>query len=209
MVDIKHEQVWNALDALAEKNGLSASALARRAGLDPTSFNKSKRASPEGRPRWPSTESIARVLAAVGADMHEFANFVHGSPASWRAIPILKWETFANMNNFGADGLPIIHDGEVDFSDISHNNAFAVEIDGQEFAPFLYPGDVIIIAPVASARRGDRILIRLRDGSVRITNFIRRTVQKIEVEDFLADRTDEIAVDEVHTIARILMIKMA
>ena len=59
-----HQQVWNAIDVIAERSGLSASALAKRAGLDSTSFNKSKRIGPDGRQRWPTTESMAKVLAA-------------------------------------------------------------------------------------------------------------------------------------------------
>ncbi len=55
---LTHTRVWNAIDALARRYGLSASGLAKRAGLDPTSFNKSKRATGEGRPRRPSTESL-------------------------------------------------------------------------------------------------------------------------------------------------------
>lgn len=50
---LTHEQVWTALDRLAARAGLSASGLARRAGLDPTTFNKSKRVTPDGRERWP------------------------------------------------------------------------------------------------------------------------------------------------------------
>ncbi|EBV3600078.1 helix-turn-helix transcriptional regulator, partial [Salmonella enterica subsp. enterica serovar Virchow] len=42
---LSHERVWAAIDALAARNDLSASALAKRAGLDSTAFNKSKRQS--------------------------------------------------------------------------------------------------------------------------------------------------------------------
>ena len=45
---LTHGQVWIALDRLAERAGLSASGLARRAGLDPTTFNRSKRVTPDG-----------------------------------------------------------------------------------------------------------------------------------------------------------------
>jgi phage repressor protein C with HTH and peptisase S24 domain len=61
---LTHGQLWGALDRLAERAGLSPSGLARRAGLDPTTFNKSKRITPDGRERWPSTESLAKALAA-------------------------------------------------------------------------------------------------------------------------------------------------
>ena len=50
---LKHSDVWRAIDRLAAKHGLSPSGLARRSGLDPTTFNKSKRVAREGRQRWP------------------------------------------------------------------------------------------------------------------------------------------------------------
>ncbi len=69
---ISHRNIWHAIDALAERKGLSVSALARLAGLDPTSFNPSKRTSKDGRERWPSTESLAKILAATEEDMDSF-----------------------------------------------------------------------------------------------------------------------------------------
>lgn len=67
-----HEEIWSGIDRLAEAHGYSASGLARKAGLDPTSFNKSKRVSPDGKPRWPSTESLSKVLAATDKTMSDF-----------------------------------------------------------------------------------------------------------------------------------------
>ena len=63
---MRHDDIWRAIDALAAEHGLSASGLARKAGLDPTAFNPSKRIGADGRARWPSTESVAKVLAATG-----------------------------------------------------------------------------------------------------------------------------------------------
>lgn len=71
-----HDQIWQGIDRLATTNGFSASGLAKRAGLDPTSFNKSKRVSPDGKPRWPSTESIAKILGVTGATMADFVALV-------------------------------------------------------------------------------------------------------------------------------------
>ena len=62
---LTHGQVWTALDRLAERAGLSPSGLAKRSGLDPTTFNKSKRVTGDGRERWPSTESVSKALAAT------------------------------------------------------------------------------------------------------------------------------------------------
>jgi len=73
-----HTQIWQGIDRLASSFGYSPSGLARQAGLDPTSFNKSKRVSPDGKPRWPSTESISKVLAVTGATMSDFIALIDG-----------------------------------------------------------------------------------------------------------------------------------
>ncbi|MFN7026693.1 MAG: helix-turn-helix domain-containing protein, partial [Pseudorhizobium sp.] len=81
---LSHDTIWQALDALAERHKLTASGLARRAGLDPTAFNKSKRHGPDGRLRWPSTESIAKVLEATGSSVDQFLSYI---PSSGSRLP--------------------------------------------------------------------------------------------------------------------------
>lgn len=76
---LSHAQIWTAIDALAAKAGLTPSALAKRAGLDATAFNRSKRTAANGRPRWPSMESIARALNVTGVSLSEFAELVDRS----------------------------------------------------------------------------------------------------------------------------------
>ena len=76
---LTHPQVWAAIDALAAAHGMSPSGLARRAGLDATTFNKSKRSSVGGRLRWPSTESISKVLEATGTSLEEFLGMVQAA----------------------------------------------------------------------------------------------------------------------------------
>ena len=71
-----HEQVWRAIDALAETNGYSPSGLAKKAGLDPTAFNKSKRHSPDGKPRWPSMESISKILTVTQTSLGRFESLM-------------------------------------------------------------------------------------------------------------------------------------
>jgi phage repressor protein C with HTH and peptisase S24 domain len=67
---------------------LSPSGLARRAGLDPTTFNKSKRVTPDGRERWPSTESVAKALAAADASIETFVELI-GDGARQDASPAI------------------------------------------------------------------------------------------------------------------------
>ena len=87
---LTHAQIWNALDRLAARAGLSPSGLAKKAGLDPTTFNKSKRITPEGRQRWPSTESVAKSLAATNTTVDTFVQLISDSGrVAPRAIPLI------------------------------------------------------------------------------------------------------------------------
>lgn len=71
-----HAELWSAIDALAKAAQFTPSGLARRAGLDPTTFNKSKRFAADGRPRWPSTESLAKILEVTATDMITFSKYL-------------------------------------------------------------------------------------------------------------------------------------
>src|SRR3979411_2947901 len=101
---LTHDQIWGAMDRLAERSGLSPSGLAKASGLDPTTFNKSKRITPEGRPRWPSTESIAKSLDAVGTTIEVFVSLIGEGEGGAHKIPRIA---FAHATGaFDADGAP-------------------------------------------------------------------------------------------------------
>ena len=90
---LSHKQIWSAIDALAARYGHSPSGLARAAGLDPTTFNKSKRLGPQGRLRWPSTESLSKVLHVTGASLDDFVSLVaktNGSRLPTRTVPFIS-----------------------------------------------------------------------------------------------------------------------
>src|SRR6202161_3822512 len=103
---LTHAQVWSAIDRLATRAGLSASGLARRAGLDPTTFNKSKRITPQGRARWPSTESIAKALAATGTPFDTFVTLIEPSGVAARAVPLLGFAEAGAGGYFDDGGFP-------------------------------------------------------------------------------------------------------
>ena len=75
-----HDQIWMAIEKFACEHGMSCSGLARSSGLDPTTFNKSKRWSKFGQPRWPSTCSIAKILSATGQKIDSFVKYIHDNP---------------------------------------------------------------------------------------------------------------------------------
>src|SRR5439155_16935581 len=79
---LTHAQIWTALDRLAARAGLSPSGLAKKSGLDPTTFNKSKRMTSDGRARWPSTESVAKALTASGTSIDTLVQLIEESGRS-------------------------------------------------------------------------------------------------------------------------------
>ena len=104
---LTHAQIWTALDRLAARAGLSASGLAKKAGLDPTTFNKSKRITPDGRPRWPSTESVAKSLAATGTTMDTFVQLIGDVGRSTpRPVPLIGLAQAGSGGYFDDAGLP-------------------------------------------------------------------------------------------------------
>jgi len=186
---MRHEDVWRAIDALAAENGLSASGLARRAKLDATAFNPSKRTGADGRPRWPSTESIAKVLSATGASMEAFASLVSGSPAlsrgsarAARRIPLIGLAQAGSDGFFDDGGFPVGGGwDEVSIPDIADPNAYALEISGDSMEPVFRDGDTVIVSPAAPVRRGDRVVVRTRRGEVMAKELLRQSAKRVEL----------------------------
>jgi phage repressor protein C with HTH and peptisase S24 domain len=190
---LSHERIWSAIDALAAQYGYSPSGLARKAGLDPTTFNRSKRTGPDGRLRWPSTESIAKVLDATGAHIEEFIAFVAGGgrKAPRRMIPLLGLAQAAIAGHFDDGGFPTGTGWEeIAFPDIGDDRAYALEINGDSMLPLYRDGDVIIVSPAATVRRGDRVVVRTGEGEVMAKELKRRTAKTVELRSLSPDHPD-------------------
>lgn len=203
---MNHPQIWRAIDALAERHGLTASGLARAAGLDPTTFNKSKRIAADGKARWPSTESLARALSAVGATFDEFAALLAGTAgASGRAIPIVGLARAGADGFFDEAGFPVGAEETVRFPGLGDERVYALEISGDSMLPVFRAGDVVIVQPGAPTRRGDRVVVRTSAGEVMAKELGRRNEQIVELVSLNASYpTRSIAAAEVEWIARIV-----
>jgi phage repressor protein C with HTH and peptisase S24 domain len=188
---MKHEDIWRALDTLAAENGLSASGLARRAGLDPTTFNPSKRRMPDGRARWPSTESVAKVLDATGASLEAFTSLVSGARAiassiaarnSVRRIPLIGFAQAGGDGFFDDGGYPVGGGwDEVTLPEVGDPNTYALEINGDSMEPVFRDGDMVVVSPGAPIRRGDRVVVRTQRGEVMAKQLARRSARRIEL----------------------------
>lgn len=180
-----HSQIWGALDKLAESKGMSVSALAKAAGLDATSFNKSKRVTSAGRKRWPTTESIAKCLNATGATLDEFTAMVEGVPATNRTIPVIGLAQAGGGGFFDDSGFPVGGGwDEINLPTVADPNAYALEILGDSMEPVYRKGDTIIVAPNATLRRGDRVVAKTRDGEVLAKVLERETARTVELASF-------------------------
>jgi len=208
---LKHGDIWTAIDRLARDHGLTASALARRAGLDPTTFNKSKRITREGKPRWPSTESVAKVLEATGASLSDLVGYINGgspalpAPASHH-MPLIGFAQAGDRGFFDDAGYPVGGGwDEIPFPEVGDPNAYALEVSGDSMEPLYRDGDRVIVSPAASVRRGDRVVVRTTEGEVMVKQLLRQTARRIELGSLNpAHAGRSLATEEVAWMARIL-----
>ena len=181
---LEHTDRWNAIDRLAEKAGLTASGLAKRAGLDATTFNKSKRVARDGKPRWPSTESLSKIMEATGTSVRDFMMLIDshaGEKSVAGLIPMISLRHADGPDSFSENGTPMggFWD-QVHFPVITDPDVYALEILGEAWEPIYRDGDIVIVSPGASIRRGDRVLFQLREGDLMIMELLRETANYSE-----------------------------
>jgi phage repressor protein C with HTH and peptisase S24 domain len=197
---MKHEDVWRAIDTLAAENGLSASGLAKRSGLDATTFNPSKRRMPDGRARWPSTESVAKVLDATGASLESFTALVSGARALAsaaagrgiaRRVPLIGFAQAGGDGYFDDGGYPVGGGwDEVSLPEIADANAYALEISGDSMEPVFRDGDQVVVSPSAPIRRGDRVVVRTVAGEVMAKQLARRSARRVDLKSLNPEHRD-------------------
>jgi phage repressor protein C with HTH and peptisase S24 domain len=203
---LTHDQIWTALDRLAERAGLSASGLAKKSGLDPTTFNKSKRVTGDGRERWPSTESLAKALAATNSSIDGFVQLIGDSARAMRSVPLLGFTQAANNGAFDDGGLPAGKGwNETGLPAIDDEHAYALEISGDAMKPAYRDGDVIVVSPATPIRRGDRVLVKTTAGELMLRELKRRTARALELQSLNAVHADRtLAAGDVQWIARVV-----
>jgi phage repressor protein C with HTH and peptisase S24 domain len=204
---LTHDQIWDAIDALADRYGLSASGLAKKAGLDATSFNKSKRTTPEGHLRWPSTESIAKVLDATGATVDQFMSFLERDAIpQQKSLPLIGYAQAGTGGFFDDGGYPVGTGwDEVSFPGIKDAQAYALEVSGDSMLPLYRDGDRLIVAPGESIRVGDRVVVKTVEGEILAKELKRQTARTVDLRSLNPDHIDiSLPVDRIAWMARIV-----
>ena len=185
---LTHKQIWRAIDALANHHSLSSSGLAKIAGLDPTTFNKSKRETAKGKLRWPSTESIAKVLQATGSTLEQFVALIgNDGPARvmLKLVPLIGLAQAGSAGFFDDAGFPAGAGWEeIAFPELGDPHAYALEINGESMLPVYRDGDRIIVSPETNTRRGDRVVVKTTEGEVMAKQLARITMRRVELHSF-------------------------
>ena len=201
-----HDQIWRGIDRLAAHAQTSPSGLARRAGLDSTTFNPSKRVSADGaKLRWPSTESLTKALSAANLGFADFAALVSGEGRT-RSLPALDLADGDRGAAFDAIGLPTGPGwSRVPFPGLGESEAYALRVEGEAMRPVYRSGDQLIIAPDDKPRPGDRVMVKTRDGEISGWELGRSTVQEVALKSLNPARPDRIVkLVEIAWIARII-----
>ena len=177
---LTHAQIWTALDRLAALAGLSPSGLAKKSGLDPTTFNKSKRITPDGRQRWPSTESVAKALAATGTTIDTFVQLIEetGRSAIKKTVPLLGLAQAGKrrlLRRFRLSDRPGL--GGDPLSGAQRRACLCAGDFRDSMEPAYHEGTSIVVSPAASIRRGDRVVVKTMDGEVMVKELKRRTAR--------------------------------
>lgn len=183
---LSHRIIWDGIDALARRHGHSVSALARLAGLDATAFNVSKRVSKDGRERWPSTESLSKILEATGESFDTFwsgGTFLQLSdtPPN-QTVPLLGLAQAGSGGFFDSAGFPAGQGwDEIALPTSGEGGIYALEVQGDSMEPLYREGDRIVVSPTEQVRRGDRVVVKTRDGEVMAKVLHRQTGRQIEL----------------------------
>lgn len=207
---LSHQAIWDAIDALAKRHNLTPSGLARLAGLDSTAFNRSKRVSKDGRERWPSTESLAKILEATEESFDSFLSeggaYQQHHSMGPETVPLLGFAQAGAGGFFDSGGFPAGQGwDEVRMPTTGDGGTYALEVTGDSMLPLYRDGDIIIVSPTEQLRRGDRVVVRTVEGEVMAKILHRQTENNLELRSINPDHPPRsLKTSEIDWVARIL-----
>lgn len=199
------EKIWKAVDKLAVSQGLSVSSLAKKSGLDATTFNKSKRMR-NNKYRWPSLDSISRLLDVCNLSFDQFYDMgCDGAmPEIKTTIPYIRYSGLSRQQHIKDTRLKTESWPRKSFIDV-HSDTYAVLLDEGNFAPIYRPGTTLIITQTVNIRNGDRLIMYLNDGQIIIKDFVQRTPSSIIVADLAhPEQQSDIPLKKIRLVNRVL-----
>jgi phage repressor protein C with HTH and peptisase S24 domain len=207
---LSHGAIWDAIDSLASRHGFTPSGLAKLAGLDATAFTRSKRVCRDGRERWASTESIAKLLEATGETFDVFLSaggaYLQTASAGGAMVPLLGLAQAGAGGFFDPAGFPSGEGwDEVQLPSSTDPGIYALEVTGDSMLPLYRDGDRIVVSRNEQVRRGDRVVVKTKDGEVMAKVLARQTANLVELHSLNPAYTPRlIDMKDVEWIARII-----
>ncbi len=199
---MQYEQIWDAIDKLAKQNGLSLSGLAKKSGLDPTIFNKSKRLRHDGKKRWPSLESLNKILTTCHTDFADFYLLAENKPI--RQPRTLPYIVLSSLSQPDFDRFDTTVWEKID-SPCFSENTYLVNLDSRSYEPLYNFGSTLVLEKRSEIRQKDRILILLKNGDVMIKEFLYRADNKITVCSLLKPaRISDLNISDIRLLNRIV-----
>ena len=150
---------------------------------------------------------MAKSLAATGSTLDQFVALISESarpPAE--AVPLIGFAEAGVGGYFDDGGFP---NGkgwdEIPFPAVDDEHVYALEISGESMHPAYRDGTVIIVSPAAPIRRGDRVVVKTRDGEVMAKELKRKTTKSLELKSLNPEHPDRmLASEDVIWVARIV-----
>ena len=205
---MKYETIWSAVDNLAKSLNMTASGLAKKSGLDSTTFNRSKRLRPDGKKRWPSLDSINKVLEYCNISFEEFYNYGDNYDGHSN-IQTIPFDRLSNNStpSYQEENAPDTTNWESIAFPIGTNSAYALEIDTNEYEPTYKKGATILLLKNSEIRHGDRIAVFFHNGTKVLAEFLHRKAQTIELLSLKDSATGiSVKIDDIAYINRIVWV---
>lgn len=202
---MEYEQVWDAVDKLAKLHGLSPSGLAKKAGLDATTFNKSKRMRHDGKKRWPSLDSINKILEACNISFEQFYQLIDEDlTPKPNGIPFVTYSDLSTHASIKTSKLITEKWDKVQFPD-SSVNLYAINLDTADFEPLYRKGSTLVATKDLEVRKGDRVIVLLHNKNPLIKEFKHRTTSTIVFGDILnPSQETQVKINDIRLINRIV-----
>ena len=121
-------------------------------------------------------------------------------------MPLIGFAEAGAGGYFDDGGFPVGKGwDEIAFPSIDDEHAYALEVSGDSMEPAYRDGTVIVISPAAPVRRGDRVVVKTKEGEVMAKELKRKTAKTIELRSLNAAHRDRtLGLEDMIWVARIV-----
>ena len=150
---------------------------------------------------------MAKALTATSTKVDTFVTLItDGAKPAMRSVPLIGFAEAGSGGYFDDGGFPVGKGWEeIAFPQVTDEHAYALEISGNSMKPAYRDGDVIVVSPAAPVRKGDRVVVKTKDGEVMVKELRRKTSKQIELKSLNAEHRDRtLSMSDVTWIARIV-----